>query len=257
VGKTTIRAKVSIKTPEQLDLMREAGRIVAHTLARVEAAVEPGISTAALDGIAEQSIRAAGAIPSFKGYRGFPASLCTSINEEIVHGIPSASRVLRDGDVVKIDCGAIYQGWHGDAAITVMVGKRRNSTVRLVEATREALARGIDAVQEGGVLGDVGEAIERFARSRGYQVVREYCGHGVGRELHEEPPVHNYRAQGSDVRLVPGMVLAIEPMLNAGTWRTEASPDGWTVTTKDRKLSAHFEHTVAVTDAGPMILTLP
>jgi methionyl aminopeptidase len=257
MGKTTIQRTVSIKSDGELELMRQAGRIVAHTLAAVESAVEPGISTLELDRIAESSIRRAGGIPSFKGYRGFPATLCTSINDEIVHGIPSAARRVSGGDLLKIDCGAIYRGWHGDAAITVIVGEAGDEARRLVAATREALARGVAATLAGGHVSDIGQAIEEYALSQGFDVVREYCGHGVGRHLHEEPPVPNYGPAGEGPRLRPGMVLAIEPMLNAGTGGTTAHADGWTVVTADGRLSAHFEHSVAVTHDGPRVLTLP
>ncbi|MGH2367872.1 MAG: type I methionyl aminopeptidase, partial [Chloroflexota bacterium] len=216
-----------------------------------------GVTTADLDRLAERAIRAAGAVPSFKGYHGFPASLCTSLNDEIVHGIPSDRRVLREGDVVKIDCGAILRGWQGDAALSLVVGQAHNGAARLVDATREALSRGIAAMQAGGRVTDIGQAVEDYARSQGYEVVREYGGHGIGRNMHEEPPVPNYGPKGHGPTLVPGMTLAIEPMLNAGTWRTAPQPDGWTVKTADGQLSAHFEHTVAVTEGGPMILTLP
>lgn len=250
-----MRRGVTLKTPQELALMREAGRIVARALALVQREAKPGVSTAALDRMAEDLIRSANAVPSFKGYHGFPATLCTSINDEIVHGIPSETRVLRQGDVLKIDCGAIYKGWHGDSAISVVVGKGKNSAVRLVDATCEALVRGIAAIRPGGRVTDIGDAVESYARSQGYQVVREYCGHGIGRLLHEEPAVPNYGPAGEGPRLNPGLVLAIEPMLNAGTWRTSPQPDGWTVKTFDGKLSAHFEHTVAITEEGPLILT--
>jgi methionyl aminopeptidase len=257
VGKTTINRAVSLKTEEQLALMREAGRIVAQTLALVERQAKPGTSTLDLDVIAEEHIRGAGAIPSFKGYHGFPATLCTSINDEIVHGIPSRKRILGEGDLLKIDCGAIFQGWQGDAAITVAVGGDPNGAAKLVEATRESLHRGIAAVKVGGRVSDIGQVIEEYAMGQGFQVVREYCGHGIGQHLHEEPPVPNYGPAGAGPLLQPGMVLAIEPMLNAGTWRTKRQRDGWTVKTADGALSAHFEHSVAVTEDGPCILTLP
>ena len=257
MGKTTIKKAASLKTEDQLALMREAGRIVAEVLALVENAVQPGVSTLELDRLAEAHVRARGAVPSFKGYRGFPATLCTSINSEIVHGIPSAKRILRDGDLVKVDCGAIYDGWQGDAAVTVIVGAPQNGATALVADTREALERGIAATLAGGHVSDIGDAIERFATERGYGVVREYCGHGIGRELHEEPAVPNYGPGGQGPRLRPGMVVCIEPMLNAGTGQTEQLHDGWTVRTADGKLSAHFEHTVAVTEYGPRVLTLP
>ncbi len=257
MGKTTIRRAITIKTPEQIALMRQAGRIVALALSEARRAARPGATTAHLDRVAEAVIRDHGAVPSFKGYHGYPATLCTSVNDEIVHGIPSPSRVLRAGDLVKIDCGAIYAGWQGDAAITVGVGPISQTASRLIAATEEALSVGVDATRQGGVVGDIGEAIEDYALGNGYEVVREYCGHGIGRDLHEEPAIHNYRAEGSNVTLRPGMALCIEPMLNVGGAETEAQSDGWTVKTADGKLSAHFEHTVAVTNNGPLILTLP
>lgn len=257
MAKTAVRGSITLKSKDQLALMREAGRIVAQTLSLVERAVEPGISTADLDTLAEEHIRRSGATPSFKGYHGYPATLCTSINEEIVHGIPSPRRHVRAGDLLKIDCGAIYRGWQGDAAITVIVGGAVNGTLKLVDSTREALDRGILAVQAGGHVSDIGEEIETYARRQGYEVVRKYCGHGIGRNLHEEPPVFNFGPRGQGPVLRPGMVICIEPMLNAGTGKTQELSDGWTVRTADGKLSAHFEHTVAVTEDGPRILTLP
>ena len=257
MGKTQIKKEASLKTEAQLALMREAGRIVAETLALVEQAALPGVSTLELDRLAEAHVRGRGAIPSFKGYRGFPATLCTSLNSEIVHGIPSAKRVLRDGDLIKVDCGAIFQGWQGDAAVTVIVGSPKNGAAQLVSDTRAALERGIAATLAGGHVSDIGDAIERFATERGYGVVREYCGHGIGRDLHEEPAVPNYGPRGQGPRLRPGMVVCIEPMLNAGTGETKQERDGWTVRTADGRLSAHFEHTVAVTESGPRVLTLP
>lgn len=257
MGKTAIREEASIKSGTELALMRQAGRIVAQVLALTSEAAQPGVTTAHLDSMAEAHIRAAGAVPSFKGYHGYPATLCTSVNEEIVHGIPSDECVLKAGDLLKIDCGALIQGFHGDAAVTVIVGSGKRLSEHLVASTREALQRGIGAMVAGGHVSDVGHAIEQYARSQGYQVVREYCGHGIGRHLHESPPVPNYGPPGQGTRLVPGMVLAIEPMLNAGTWRTIPQADGWTVRTADGKLSAHFEHSVAITEHGPEILTLP
>lgn len=257
MGKTTIRRPITLKSPEQIGLMRQAGRIVARALAEVQRAVRPGATTADLDRVAERVIRAHGAVPSFKGYRGYPATLCTSVNDEIVHGIPSDRRVLREGDVVKLDCGAIYRGWQGDAAVTVAVGAIDDALDRLIADTRAALDVGIEQTRAGSTIGDIGEAIETYALARGYEVVRDYCGHGIGRQLHEEPPVHNFRRDGSDIALRPGMVICIEPMLNLGGAETAAQPDGWTVKTADGKLSAHFEHTVAVTGNGPQILTLP
>jgi methionyl aminopeptidase len=226
-------------------------------LRAVEAAARPGISTAALDRLAERLILEAGAVPSFKGYRGFPATLCTSIDDEIVHGIPSERRVLAEGDLLKVDCGAVLNGWHGDAAVSFSVGQAKDSVAELVAATRAALDAGIAAAQVGGRVTDIGQAIEDVARKHGYQVVRQAFGHGIGRDLHEGPPVPNFGPAGHGPELRPGMVLALEPMLNAGTYEAVMLRDGWTVKTADGRLSAHFEHTVAITEAGPQILTLP
>lgn len=255
VGRTTLKLGITIKTAEELDLMRHAGRIVASVLTMLAQAARPGVSTAELDQIAEDAVRAAGALPSFKGYREFPASICASINEEIVHGIPSPNRVLCEGDILSIDFGAIYQGWQGDAALTVGMGKISPQAERLVRVTRESLQKAIEQARPGNRVTDIGAAVETHARRHGYQVVREYCGHGIGRNMHEEPPVPNFGPAGQGPVLKPGMTLAIEPMLSAGTYKTRLEADGWTVRTADRKLSAHFEHTVAITDHGPEILT--
>jgi methionyl aminopeptidase len=243
--------------------MREAGRVVARTLALTREAARSGVSTGELDALAEQAIRDAGAIPSFKGYHGFPATLCTSINDEILHGIPHPGRILAPGDLLSIDCGAILEGWHGDAAISVIVGEGEEGRARvalarrLSRATEEALAAGIGAIRIGGRLTDIGLAVEASARARGFQVVREYGGHGIGRSMHEEPSVPNHGPGGHGPVLEAGMTLAIEPMLTAGTWRTEPQDDGWTVNTADGKLAAHWEHTVAITEDGAQVLTLP
>lgn len=245
---------ITLKSPPELDRMRAAGRIVAATLERVIAAVRPGITTGELDRIAEREITSRDAVPSFKGYRGFPATLCTSLNEEIVHGIPGA-RALREGDLVKIDCGAIVEGFHADSAVTVAVGEVSKEALRLMEATEESLAVGIAEARAGRRLGDVGHAIQRVAEDAGFSVVREYVGHGIGRALHEEPPVPNYGAPGKGMALREGLVLALEPMVNVGTHETRLLDDGWTVVTADGALSAHFEHTVAITADGPEVLT--
>jgi methionyl aminopeptidase len=257
MARTTMRRGITLKSPQEIAAMREAGRVVARTLALVAEAARPGVSTAELDALAEAAIRDAGAVPSFKGYHGFPATLCTSIGDEIVHGIPSQERVLQTGDLLKVDCGAILDGWQGDAAVSVVVGEGSPLARRLSRSTEESLARGIAAARAGARLTDIGQAVEDYARSKGFQVVREYCGHGIGRNMHEEPPVPNYGPGGQGPELAPGMTLAIEPMLTAGTWRTAPQPDGWTVKTADGKLAAHFEHTVAITEDGPQILTLP
>lgn len=242
------------KSARELEFMRCAGQIVAEVLTILMDAVQPGMTTRDLDKIAEREIRARGGTPSFKGYRGFPASLCVSINNEIVHGIPG-KRVIKEGDLVSLDLGAIYKGFHGDSAVTVVVGPATEDQQRLIQAAHDALEAGIAQVVAGNRLGDVGAAIQRHAESLGYGVVREYVGHGIGRSLHEEPNVPNYGRPGEGRRLEPGLVLAIEPMLNIGTHETRVLGDKWTVVTADGSLSAHFEHTVAVTNNGPEVLT--
>jgi methionyl aminopeptidase len=225
-------------------------------LDEVVAAAQAGVSTGELDRIAEDRTRAMGARPAFKGYLGYPASVCISVNDEVVHGIPSPARVLRAGDVVGLDFGAVLEGFFGDAAETVIVGKGVPEAERLVAATREALARAIAAVTPGGRIGDIGAAVQGHVEPLGYSVVREFVGHGIGRKLHEPPQVPNYGTGGTGPRLRPGMVLAIEPMVNAGGPEVRTLDDGWTAVTADGSLSAHFEHTVAVTETGPMVLTL-
>ena len=249
------------KSAADLDKMRHAGRIVAGTIDRVLAAVRPKVSTAELDAVAEAYIREQGASPSFKGYgaeRGrapFPASICTSINEEIVHGIPS-ERTVAEGDLLKLDFGAIWEGFHGDSAVTVIVGDPPSAAAdKLVRVTEEALEAGISQIKPGGRLTDIGAAVEQVARGAGFEVVREYVGHGIGRSLHEEPQVPNYGKPGRGPLLKPGLVVAVEPMVNVGGWETRVLPDGWTVVTEDGSLSAHFEHTIAVTEDGHEILT--
>jgi methionyl aminopeptidase len=246
---------ITIKTKEELALMRQAGKIVALTLDKLSKTVEPGMTTADLDALTEQSIREHGAIPSFKGYGGFPASLCASINEEVVHGIPSPNRVLREGDIVSLDVGAIYEGWQGDAAITVPVGKPSPAAQRLIAVTYESLRRGIAKARKGRRLGDISWAVQSYVESKGFSVVRQYVGHGIGREMHEDPQIPNFGQPGTGPKLAPGMTLALEPMVNVGTHMTVVLPDKWTVVTEDRQLSAHFEHTVAITDGDPWILT--
>jgi methionyl aminopeptidase len=247
------------KTAEEIARMRRAGRIVAGTIERVVAAVRPGRSTADLDRVAEEHIRGEGALPSFKGYRGFPASICASLNHEIVHGIPSASRVLREGDLLSLDFGAIWEGFHADSAVTVFVGGRAPSpeAEKLVRVTADALEAGIAAIGPGGRLGDIGAAIQQVAEGAGFSLVREYGGHGIGRALHEDPFVPNLGPAGRGPEMKPGLVLAIEPMVNAGGHETRLLADDWTVVTADGSLSAHFEHTIAVTPDGNEVLTLP
>lgn len=235
--------------------MREAGRISARALRLVGDAVRPGITTAELDELAEASIREAGAVPAFKGYHGFPATLCTSLNEQVVHGIPSKGCVLNQGDIVSVDVGAIFEGYYGDNAATFPVGTVSAAATSLLEATAASLAAGIEACREGNRLYDIGAAVQGVAEAAGFGVVREYVGHGIGRAMHEDPNVPNYGKAGTGPKLEVGMVLAIEPMINAGTFQVDALPDGWTVVTRDGSLSAHFEHTVAITPDGPSILT--
>lgn len=235
--------------------MRDAGRVVRTVLDEVAAAAVAGVSTGELDRLAESRTRQLGAVPAFKGYLGYPASVCISVNDEVVHGIPSGHRVLRDGDLVGLDFGAILGGFHGDAAETVLVGQGSPEALRLVAATRAALAAGIAAALPGGRIGDIGAAVQRTAEAAGFAVVRDFVGHGIGRKLHEPPQVPNFGEPGTGAWLRPGLVLAIEPMVNAGLPGVRTLEDGWTAVTEDGSLSAHFEHTVAVTEAGPEILT--
>jgi methionyl aminopeptidase len=242
----------------EIDLMRRAGRIVAEGLALLAERARPGMSTLELDRVFEKHVRDAGAAPTFKGYRGFPASLCVSINEEVVHGIPSASRVLKDGDLLKLDAGATYKGYVGDSARTVGIGSISEAAKRLLETTREALEAGIAEVGPGRGISHIARAVQRVAESGGYGVVKKYVGHGIGAKLHEDPQVPNYviePVESFEFILRPGHCIAIEPMLNEGTDDVRTLSDDWTVVTRDRRLSAHFEHTVAVTEKGREILT--
>lgn len=249
---------VTRKSRAEIARMRQAGRIVAEVLALFESELEPGVTTGHLDRIAERHIRAAGATPSFKGYGGprnpFPASLCISIDDEVVHGIPG-ERTIREGQLVSIDAGAIYEGWHGDAARTFIVGGSADGAAKLVETTRLAMMAGIAAAVPGNRIGDISAAIEDVAKPHGYGIVRQFVGHGIGTEMHQEPQVPNYRVGGLGLALVPGICLAIEPMLTLGGHQVAVKPDGWTVVTSDGSLAAHFEHTIAITDHGPEILT--
>ena len=247
---------ILLKRPEQLRLMREAGRIVAETLDLLQEAVRPGITTGELDRLAERHIRRRGAVPSFKGYRGFPASICVAVNDEVVHGIPG-SRVLQEGDIIGIDIGARYRGFHGDATVTVPVGRISPDAERLLRVCREALAVGIGQARAGNRLTDISAAIQRHVEAAGFVVVRDLYGHGIGRALHEEPMLPHYGPAGQGPLLRPGMVLTIEPMIAAGKPETRLLDDRWTIVTADGSLSAQFEHTVAITEDGPEILTLP
>jgi methionyl aminopeptidase len=247
---------IEIKTAAQLAAMAEAGRVVARALSAVAAAVAPGVSTAALDAIAAREIRTAGAAPSFLGYHGFPATICACVNEEIVHGIPRPTRRLRDGDVVSIDCGAIVDGWHADAALTVPVGSVRAELRPLIDGCERALWHGLAAVRPGARLGDISHAVERSARAAGtYGIVEDYGGHGIGSEMHMDPPVPNQGRPGRGPVLAEGMALAIEPLLVLGSPGTRLLDDGWTVVTDDGGPAVHFEHTVAITSGGPRVLT--
>jgi methionyl aminopeptidase len=252
---------IQIKTDAEVALMRAAGLVVGRTLAALEAAAAPGVTTQELDDLAESTIRAAGAIPSFKGYQPhpsippFPASICASVNDEIVHGIPGP-RTLRDGDVISIDCGAILEGWHGDAAVTVAIGRVTDAARELLRVTEESMWRGVAAARLGGRLSDISHAVETFARSQGgYGIVEEYGGHGIGTEMHQEPHLLNYGRPGRGPKLVKGLALAVEPMLTSGSRFTHELDDGWTVATVDGGLAAHFEHTFVLTDRGPWVLT--
>jgi methionyl aminopeptidase len=244
------------KSPPEVERMRRAGRIVAGTIDRVLAAVAPGKTTADLDRVAEDYIRDQDATPSFLGYRGFPASICTSLNDEIVHGIPSPKRVLKEGDLLSLDFGAVWEGFHADSAVTVFVGAPPSAEAEeLVRVTEESLEAGISQIRPGGRLSDISHAVEQVVLGAGFEVVREYVGHGVGRNLHEDPQIPNYGPPGRGPQLRAGLVIAVEPMVNMGGWETRVLVDDWTVVTADGSLSAHFEHTIAVTEDGHLVLT--
>lgn len=246
---------IILKSDHEIELMRQAGRIVAEVLTELAAKVKPGISTAQLDNWAAEIIAKRDAIPTFKGYNGFPAVITTSINEELVHGIPSPKKILKEGDIISIDCGATYKGWVGDAALTVPVGEISAEAKKLLEVTERALYVGIEQARVGNRSGDVSAAIQAFVENHGYSVVRNYTGHGVGRNMHEDPQVPNYGRKNRGIPLKKGMTIALEPMVNMGTPRTRVLDDHWTVVTDDGKLSAHYEHTIAITNGDPLILT--
>ena len=246
---------ITIKSAREIELMRKSGKITAKTLARLIEAAKPGVSTAELDRIAEESIRSMGGVPAFKGYNGYPSSICTSVNNEVVHGIPG-SYVLRDGDLLSIDIGTTLEGYVSDSAVTLALGNVSAEAQRLLDVTRECLMLGIAQMRAGKRLGDIGAAVQRCAESNGFGVVRELVGHGIGTKMHEEPQVPNYGTPGTGIELRRGLVLALEPMITQGTWRVNTLDDGWTVVTEDGKLAAHFEHTIALTESGPRILTL-
>ncbi|MEW6049621.1 MAG: type I methionyl aminopeptidase [Candidatus Zixiibacteriota bacterium] len=246
---------IVLKSPEEIEIMRRAGRLVAMTLDMVEQEIEPGLTTEQLDLLVEDFIRSHGAIPAFKNYQGYPASACVSIDDEVVHGIPG-KRALREGEIVSVDIGTIVDKYYGDSARTFPIGEVSPEKKRLMEYTRKALMAGIDKARKGNRLGQVSAAVQLVAESQGYGVVRQLVGHGIGRKMHEEPQVPNFGSPSEGPTLQSGMVLAIEPMINMGTYDVKTMPDGWTVVTADGMPSAHFEHTVAITDNGPDILTL-
>lgn len=245
---------IPIKTERELHLMRQAGQAVAITLHEIKTAVRPGITTRYLDDLAEQTLHKLGAQPAFKGYNGFPAVICASLNEEVVHGIPGP-RKLRSGDIISIDMGAIIDGYYGDAAITIAVGDVPPEIVDLIRVTEECLYKGIEEARVGNHIGDISHAVQKHAESHGFSVVRQYVGHGIGSQMHEDPPVPNYGRPARGPVLREGMTLAIEPMVNLGTFEVYTKQDNWTVVTRDGKYSAHFEHTIAITTQGPEILT--
>jgi methionyl aminopeptidase len=243
------------RSTAELEKMREAGRLVGEVLTDLTARVVPGVTTAELDEVAEERIRQAGAIPAFKGYHGYPATICASINEEVIHGIPSGRRILNEGDVISIDVGASLDGYYGDSAVTLAVGQVSEQAATLLRVTEESLYKAIERVRPGARVSDIGHAVQQHVEAYGFSVVREFVGHGIGQRMHEEPQVPNYGEPGRGPRLTEGMVLAIEPMVNAGKPAVKVLADGWTAVTRDGSLSAHFEHTVAVTASGPWILT--
>lgn len=245
---------IQLKTPRQLRFMRQAGKIVAEVLALLGEHTVPGATTAELDALAEAAIKERGAVPSFKGYHGYPCTICASVNEQIVHGIPGEYR-LQEGDILSVDVGAIYNGWHGDSAVTYAAGRPSAEADRVMGVTREALRRGIAAAVPGNHLGDIGFAIQSWVEAEGYAVVRDFVGHGIGKAMHEAPQVPNFGEAGAGVKLRPGMTIAIEPMVSVGDWRVKVLEDGWTAVTADGSLSAHYEHSIAITSNGPEILT--
>src|SRR5690606_20629926 len=245
---------IILKSPEEIEAMRRAGRVVALAHRRIAEAIRPGIRTKDLDALALEVLKAEGAIPLFKGYQGYPANICVSVNEQVVHGIPG-NTVLREGDIVSVDIGAIVDGFHGDAAWTYPVGEVDEAAQALLRAGEEALYAGIEKARPGNRLSDISHAVQVYVESRGFSVVRDFVGHGIGRSMHEAPQVPNFGPPNRGPRLKPGMTLAIEPMVNAGGYEVEILSDRWTVVTRDRSLSVHFEHTVAITEDGPVVLT--
>jgi methionyl aminopeptidase len=247
---------IIIKSDAEIELMRKAGKIVADTLLILEKAIKPGISTADLDKIAEEYILKQGAKPSFKGYGGFPASICSSLNNEVVHGIPSSSTILKEGDIISIDCGAVLNGYQGDAARTFPVGKISEEAERLIRITKESFFEGIKKAVVGNRVSDIGFEIQQYIEKNGFSVVRDFVGHGIGKDMHEDPEVPNFGRPNRGPRLIHGMILAIEPMVNSGKYNVKIKENGWTVVTADSSLSAHYENTVSILNSGPEILTL-
>jgi len=248
---------VTIKSAESIIKMEAAGRVTYDALQAVKKAVRPGVSTYELDQIAEDAIRSAGGVPSFKGYNGFPGSICASVDGEVVHGIPKKSRILHEGQIISIDCGAIVNGYQGDSALTVGVGEIAEDAKLLIERTEQSFWEAMKVATHGARLGDIGAAVQKYAESFGYGIVRELCGHGIGREMHEDPQIPNYGIPGTGMRLREGMTLAIEPMITAGSPRVVFGKDGWVVYTQDGSLASHYEHTILITRGEPKILTLP
>ena len=248
---------IVLKTSRELKFMREAGRISANALKLAGSMVEPGVSTLEIDHALRRYIEEQGAKPTFLGYGGFPASACISVNEVVIHGIPHKGKILKQGDIVSVDVGATYEGFVGDNAWTYPCGEVSPEAQALMDATRESLFEGIKAAKAGNRIGDIGNAVQQYAEARGYSVVRDFVGHGVGAKMHENPSVPNYGTPGRGVRLLPGMTIAIEPMINQGVKEVKTLADGWTTVTADGKLAAHFEHSIAITQEGPVILTLP
>jgi len=247
---------IHLKSHKEIEIMRRANQIIAETREVLFPMIKPGVSTYDLDRVADETIRSKGAKSAFKGYRGFPAAICVSINEEVVHGIPSKKRVLKEGDIVGLDMGTIYEGYFGDSAVTVAVGTPSEEALKLMKITEESLHLGIKEARPGNRLYDIGAAVQEHAENAGFSVVRDFVGHGIGQQLHEEPQVPNYGQRGRGMVLQAGMVLAIEPMINAGSPDVKIKQDGWTAVTKDGKLSAHFEHSIAITEKGPVILSV-
>lgn len=246
---------IILKSDEEIQAIRKSALMVAKVLADLEKMIEPGVSTKELDAFAEKKAKEMGAIPAFKNYRGYPASLCTSINEEIIHGIPSP-RTLAEGDIISLDFGVIYEGYYGDAAVTYPVGQVTPEAIALIDAAKKSFFKGLEKVREGCRISDISHAIQKYVEAQGFSVIRSFVGHGIGFSLHEEPQIPNFGIPGSGPKIKKGMVLAIEPMIAAGDWKVEILKDNWTAVTKDRSLSSHYEHTVALTEEGAEILSL-